>query len=211
MCAPYIYIQICHLSRAGTEHHHLTPPIIPHAIGAATEESFVYKCSVRTQHSSHRISEDPVHRQYQELNPSLEKTESPFDALTTATTTDAYDDTVICKMAEHHKYLLLYFYMCYKLSVTNVLLFLTCNSVTNTLLCAQRVIHIINKAAVHTCTYVRKTVGYLPYSLVGLHQPSPRKFSWFSSILKQMFRWFPRSLLLMRALHAALLTWIHQN
>jgi hypothetical protein len=74
--APYIYIHICHLSqsrpsterlttsnsnsedcpivplvvRAGTGHHYLIPPIIPHVIWAATdEENFVYKCSVRTQ------------------------------------------------------------------------------------------------------------------------------------------------------------------
>jgi hypothetical protein len=78
--------------------------------------------------------------QHQELIPLLDQTESPYDA---------YDDTVIWNMAEHHKYLLLYSYMCYKLSVTNSLLFFTCNSVTNILICAQRIIHIINKAAAH--------------------------------------------------------------
>lgn len=76
--APYIYIQICRFSqsrpsnsnsddsptvrqvvRAETGHHHLTPPIIRHAIGAATDECSVYKCSVRTQHSIGSTRADP--------------------------------------------------------------------------------------------------------------------------------------------------------
>jgi hypothetical protein len=38
--------------------------------------------------SSEETPEDPVYRQHQELDPTLDQHESPTDALTTATATD---------------------------------------------------------------------------------------------------------------------------
>jgi hypothetical protein len=42
-------------------------------------------------------------------------------------------------------------------------------------------------------------------------RPSRHRFSWFSSVFKQMLRWFPSSKLLLRASHAALPSYIHRN
>jgi hypothetical protein len=42
------------------------------------------------------------------------------------------------------------------------------------------------------------------YTSFGFQWPSRHRFSWFSSVFKQMLRWFPNYKLLLHASHAAL-------
>jgi hypothetical protein len=76
-------------------------------------------------------------RQHQDMVPTLDQIQNPDVALTTATTTDKDYGIVIRTQTEHHRdvLLLLHFDMLCKLSVTNILLYFTCNLVKEYTVC----------------------------------------------------------------------------